>query len=70
MGIWRKVHVEDLYSAKMSGFCNEYCWLRMYAAIYWENPKEGAIGRSRRQNIIKMNVKTWCDNANNSVDPR
>jgi len=30
----------------------------MYAAIYWENMKEGAIGRRRRQNIIKMNVKT------------
>jgi hypothetical protein len=57
---WRKLHVEDLCSAKMSGFCNEYYWLRMYAAIYWENLKEGYIGRrrSRRQNIIKMNVKT------------
>jgi hypothetical protein len=32
----------------------------MYAAIYWEYLKEGAIGRrrSRRKNIIKMNVKT------------
>ena len=57
---WRKLHFEDLCSAKMSGFCNEYCWLRMYAAIYWEYLKEGAIGRrrSRRKNIIKMNVKT------------
>jgi hypothetical protein len=44
----------------------------MCAAIYWEKLKEGAIGRrrNRRQNIIKMNVKTWCDTAYNSVGPR
>lgn len=46
-------------SAKMSGFSNEYCWLRIYAAIYWENLKEGSIRRrrNRRQNIIKMMLK-------------